>query len=349
MDFGPLLAAHPSFAKHSLVPLVAATKGLSGMFRCLVYPSELSWRRDGDGWLFLFTCVSKAQARRNDVVLRTLRAGPSDFAVRAPAFKNLRAKRVAIFGLGAIGAPTAIEMARNGCHELCLNDFDVIDPGNTVRWPLGMSAWGRLKLDAICAFIEREYAATRVILFPHRLGGAFPPEALPTTGKSEDVLSHALEGASLVIDTTAESGINWLLDERCREHSIPLITAHATPTLEAGVVACFFAGDGCRICLEHAWLDGAIPTPKGADAGENALRQPPGCAERTFAGANYDLSEISLQAARLAVDTLASDPQYQPGSCVHMLSFTDEHGQRVPPTWKAFPLRPHPKCQNHPA
>src|SRR6202043_3696948 len=111
--------------------------------------------------------------------------------------------------------------------------------------------------------------------------------------------------------------INWILNDACVERGLPLINAHATPTLAGGVAARFLPGQsgGCRMCLDHAWLDGSMPQPVGANAAEdNFLIQLPGCNGPTFSGANFDLNEISLEVVRLAVDTLSSSPSYPAGS-----------------------------------
>ncbi|MCA6115261.1 ThiF family adenylyltransferase [Bradyrhizobium sp. WSM 1738] len=86
-----------------------------------------------------------------------MRAGPSDLTSRAPQASALFNKKVCVIGTGAIGAPVAIDLARNGIKELRLLDSDIMEPGNSVRWPLGASAWGRSKVEALDAFIKSEF------------------------------------------------------------------------------------------------------------------------------------------------------------------------------------------------
>jgi len=105
------------------------------------YQSEIEWKESGTAWLFvLATGSSKAfkPDSRKPVelwVVRTYRAGPTDLAARAPAVYALRGKTIALIGIGALGAPLALELARNGAAELRLLEFDVVEPGNSVRWP----------------------------------------------------------------------------------------------------------------------------------------------------------------------------------------------------------------------
>jgi hypothetical protein len=74
---------------------------------------------------------------------------------------------------------------------------------------------------------------------------------------------------------------------------------------------------------------------------EAELIQPPGCAERTFTGAFFDLQELSLQAMRVVVGFFSNDRP--PFSVVYTLAFQDEDGVRVP-SWRKNKLTPHPQC-----
>lgn len=272
-------------------------------------------------------------------VLPTYRAGPQDIGFRVPALQALRSKRILVVGIGAVGAPTAVELARNGCGILHLLDHDVVEPGTTVRWPLGSSAWGASKLDALKAFLSDEYPATEVNVHPHHLGQvSFDQVDAPS---DDDVLDAILPYVDLVIDGSASHGVTTLLAERCRGRGLPLISLFATPNLEGGAVVLFGTEGGCPICLEYAWDGGQIGIPPGRDD-EDPLVQPPGCAERTFLGAGYDLQELSLQTIRLAVETLCSQPPV--ASLLQTLSFADEEGQRCPPRWCVEPLPKHPQC-----
>ncbi|MER9533874.1 hypothetical protein NKI89_29360 [Mesorhizobium sp. M0309] len=82
--------------------------------------------------------------------------------------------------------------------------------------------------------------------------------------------------------------------------------------------------------------------PPGQDAGDEALTQPAGCSERTFTGAAYDLQELSLQAVRLAIDTLSG--KADEGSVVQTLSFVDDERAPCPPSWRVDPLPIHRDC-----
>ena len=148
---------------HTIAPSV-----MVGLF-AVVHPIEIEFGQTGLGWVF-FQAFGKPSAfktrrKRPPLTITTLpvyRAGPGDIGHRVPAVQLLREKRVLVVGTGAIGAPVAIELARNGCGALHLIENDLVEPGNTVRWPLGASAWARPKLQVLKDFLGREYPSTEV-------------------------------------------------------------------------------------------------------------------------------------------------------------------------------------------
>ena len=322
-----------------------AVSSKRGQVHAFLYPTETQFQRQGESWLFIlaagkrtaFYPGKKESSPLEAFVIRTFRAGPSDLISRAPAVSGLSTKSVSVIGTGAVGAPLAIELARNGVKEIRLLDFDVVEPGNIVRWPLGSSAWGELKTKALADFIESEYPATKVSCTNHPLG-AFSPDG---NGDST-VLEAALGGVDLVIDGTASFGTTSLLQDEASARSLPLLVLYASPSVAGGVVALFAPEGGCPVCLECAWqdeLNTIVPPPGMFEEAE--LVQPPGCAERTFSGTFFDLQELPMQAMRVATGILASD---QPSSsAVYTLAFQEENGIRIP-SWRMVSLPVHPQC-----
>jgi hypothetical protein len=328
------------------MPPVNLGDGRSGQMAGIVYDSELQHGNMGLGWLFPFVfgpsrAFGKTPPRgvtRHVVLLKTLRAGAADMGARSPVVSQLRRARIAVIGVGALGAPVAVGLARSGCGSLNVLDQDIVEPGNAVRWPLGAQAWGFGKVHAIGGFIAANYPWTELTHILHRLGHAPESEEL----RDENVLPGILDGVQLVIDATASFGINGLLWDHCRRRGLPLITLFASPDLQGGVVARFSPRSGCPLCLEHAWHDGEISRPPGM--GSDVTIQPPGCAEATFTGADHDLQELSLEGIRMAVETLERADESLP-SVVHTLRLRDVSGRRVPPQWTSTPLPRHEKCQ----
>ncbi|MER9508801.1 ThiF family adenylyltransferase [Mesorhizobium sp. M0579] len=323
--------------------------GLKFDLCALVFPSELAFGETGLGWCFVmvFGHAHGFEPKKNKpakslciTALPVFRAGPGDIGWRVPGVAFLKEKRILVVGVGAVGAPVAIELARNGCRTLDLVEHDIVEPGNTIRWPLGADAWGQRKTDALQAFLARQYPATEVRSHSHFIGLA--GQSLRDPG-DDDILDSLIRDADLVIDGSASHGVTTLLDDRCRSAAVPFISMSATPTLEGGTVVRHVRESGCPNCLLHAWHKHEIEPPPGQDAGDEALTQPAGCSERTFTGADYDLQELSLQAVRLAIDTLSG--KADDGSVVQTLSFVDDERARCPPRWRVDPLPKHPDCR----
>ncbi|TGT04031.1 hypothetical protein EN856_36315, partial [Mesorhizobium sp. M8A.F.Ca.ET.213.01.1.1] len=91
------------------------------------------------------------------LIIPTYRAGATDIGDRVASVCIFKNKVIAIFGMGAIGAPVAIELALNGCSHLIVIDHDIVEPGNSIRWPLGATAWGMRKTTAVKQHVESEY------------------------------------------------------------------------------------------------------------------------------------------------------------------------------------------------
>ena len=273
--------------------------------------------------------------------LKVYRAGRDDLGYRVPALRTLRDKRVVVVGAGAIGSPVVVDLARNGCGRIDVVDHDEVEPGPTVRWALGTSVWGKAKTDGLHSFIAANYPGTEVCGHPHQIG------LNPISGPGDDaVLRPLVEAADLVVDCSASHSVTAYLADLARQAAVPLLTAHATPSVEGGEIVLHTCEGGCPTCLLHAKHDGAIGSPPGEGDGEDDIRQPAGCAERTFIGASYDLQELSLQTVRTAVEALGGE--VAKGSTVFTLSLADGDGNRIPPSWSRSSLPPHPQCNCRP-
>lgn len=314
----------------------------------IAYRAELAHGQTGLAWLFGMFSESKKHLKEakpgqkvgRPAILPTYRAGALDLGARVPAVGLLRDKRIAVIGLGAIGAPVALELARAGCGELHLIDHDTIEPGNGIRWPLGASAWGVKKAESLTTFIEREYPWTSVHARSHMVG-QFGNNVDPLQGDAS-ILQALLAQVDLVVDASTSSGVLNILGDYCRELDLPLISLYASPPVHGGEVVRFAPTSGCPTCRDIAADDATIPRAPGF--GELAsLQQPPGCAERTFTGASFDLQELSLQAVRMAIETLR-DPQSATHSLVQVLSLVDPQGQRTLPSWSQSVLPKSAAC-----
>lgn len=345
---GPYNFAHAVF-EHYPALLKERVMPIKNNLNChvigVIFPDELEYGRKRDAWVFLIRLRSPRNAkpyRATDYLIREARSGKSDLLSRAPELNALAQKKVAVFGLGCVGAPSAIELARSGIGELRLVDPDFVEAGTVVRWPFGITSAGSPKAEVLHEFVETQYPFTSVKSYVHRLGAAFG-------NKSSDfeILDEVLAGADLIYDATAEVGVRYFLAGLARKRAIPYVMAWATNGGWGGLIARFVPGQtkGCWSCLANARTSRTIPSPP-EKAGDQV--QPLGCAAPTFTGTAFDIAHVSLSAVRLAVATLCRGvegayPDFDWD--VGVLSLRKEDGTLVPPKWETFQLSRHLLCE----
>jgi len=322
------------------VPALNAKRFPYGLDLILVgFPEEHGHRQKGQGWILLVREKVQAKGSINRDRFRLLpvhRIGRSDFAVRVPVFESLQEKEVTVFGLGCVGAPIAIELAKGGIGNLFGVDHDTVDGASTARWPLGIAAAGRFKLAAIGDFIGSHYPYTSFDGVAYRVG------SIPQPGdkiRDSKILPEIFSNSDLVIDATAELGIQRLLSDFALEYDIPYVVAHSTNGGYGGQLVRLKKGTtGCLNCLRWHQVEGTIDEPPFL-AGD--WSQPAGCAAPTFVGSSWDLQEVSLAAVRIATTTLLGGDQ--PWD-VAILRLVDHEGRPCPPHWTTFSLPIHAKC-----
>jgi hypothetical protein len=313
-----------------------------------VQKTEVQHQIFGDAWIFSmvfrphdgksYNLKGQTKITSEKILVPTYRAGTTDLGFRVPAVKKLSDAKLALFGLGALGAPLAIELARNGIKHLTLIEHDTVEPGNTVRWPLGASSWGKAKLATLEKHINAEYLATKIDTLNLFIG----MPRLSQVDKNEAVIiDNIVANADIIVDAMASTAVTWLLADSCRKHKKAMLSLAATPSLKGGTVSCYHPNSGCPVCREWAYEDGLFQRALGADD-ETTLEQPVGCAERTFSGASYDLQELSLEAMRMIVDLLPEADAHNQ-SVVHTLALHDGN-KRIPPAWRINTLPYMSKC-----
>jgi molybdopterin/thiamine biosynthesis adenylyltransferase len=311
-------------------------------------PEESSWRELGESWLFILRLELRQKANKRALLqkhfIRTARASGSQMQARVPELSVLPSKKIAIIGLGCMGGPSAIEFARAGVGEVRLMDDDSVEPGTTVRWPLGFSAVGRAKADALQSFIESNFPYTKV------RGGVFRMGAVPGIGgTSLEEYEAFLENVDLIYDATAEEGINYLLSQLARDMQIPYLGLSTTWGGWGGRIWTIHPGTdaGCWYCLRK-WIDeGEIPVPPESPSGPISI---PGCGDPTFTGASFDTSMIPLMAVRIAVSMMSEGTAGgYPGPPWDVVNvrIRNEDGSLCLPQCQDFKLSVHPECPNH--
>ena len=312
----------------------------------VIFPEETAWRTAREGWLFVVRVAQNRHGFRpghswKTYFARAARAGANDMLARIPELCPLRKKKVALLGLGCVGAPSALEFARAGVGTLHIMDGDFVEPGTTVRWPVGITAAGKNKSKFLEELIRSDYPYTEVASWQHRIGSAVGDQE-----PDAKVLSDFLAGVDLVFDASAELGVTYALADLARELVVPFVAISSTPGGWGGRVARIVPSrtPGCWMCLQQALLDERIAPPPFNPA---EAVQPEGCAAPTFTGASFDVQEISLAGVRLAISTLCgADASGYPDVDwdVAVLTIRDGAGLKMP-SWKTYTLERHPLCQ----
>lgn len=307
----------------------------------VVFPEEVRQNEYEDTWVFGVRVRRRSAGgvQEGSYVVRGERLTSEDFGARIPRLGPLTEATAAVAGLGAVGAPLALELARNQLSELRLLEHDVIEAAQTVRYPFGMAAVGYGKLTTVAQFIGANYPFTAVTRFDHQLGQT----GFYRHGRSEDEFSlveRFVDGVDLVIDATAEIGVQQLHADVAGDAGLPQLYVSATEGARGGQIGLIIPGQGgCWYCWKLWASDGVIPLPPRDESG---TVQPRGCASPTFTGASFDLLPIVAQAARVAADALLPARANALASTVWVCNVPADG--RAAPAWSSQAIELHPGC-----
>lgn len=228
------------------------------------------------------------------------------------------------------------ELARAQLGDLRILDFDLVEVGTTVRWPYGLAAVAAPKPEFLQQVLGREYPFTRVTAFNRMLG-----QVRHGPGETDfDVLARMLDGADVLIDASAEVGVQQFVGSLADERRLPQVYVWATEGARGGGVARVVPGfTGCWHCLQLAFDRGCSDLPPREEMGPV---QPRGCASRTFTGAGYDLLPIAMQAVRVVVATLVAERREDEDD-IFVASLPDRVSPS-PPAWHTSPLETQFEC-----
>lgn len=308
---------------------MASKKGFSAAG--LLINEEIDHRKYDESWLFLIAYKSPSGIRR--MVLRGLRASDKELKQRVPELAPLANKKIAIIGLGSVGSPIAIHLAKAGASELFLVDNDIVEPGNTVRWALGMHAVGMDKATALIRYLNDCYPLTQTGGFKYKVGSVKKPDI-------HETFINRLKEMDLVIDATASIGVNQYLAHLCQVNKVPYHWCSTTEGGWGGIIG-RIQPDVTQGCWSGYFrkLDKEFDLPVKLDTGNIV---PAGCFTPTFTGAGIDCEQIGLFSARLAISTLCEGEEnaYPVFDWdIGIVNFRDiELSTAIAPSWKTYQL-----------
>lgn len=153
--------------------------------------------------------------------------------VGGPGQQRLKAARVALIGLGGVGAPAALYLAAAGVGHLRLIDDDTVALSNLQRQIVFDTAdLDRSKVEAGAATLGALNPHVRIEPVAERL--------------SEANAARLVEGCDLVIDGTDDFATRFTVNAACLRAGVPLISgALGRWSGQVGV----FSGRPCYACL----------------------------------------------------------------------------------------------------
>ena len=205
----------------------------------------------------------------------------------------LEQKSVVCFGLGAIGAPLALALAREGVGSFVLCDPDTLRPGNVVRHALDLLSVGQPKAEAVEAALARINPSVETATETYHLS-------------DPGVIAAKLAGASLVVAAIGEDLKEELISEVLvgADEPPPLLLVRSLHGGDAFRVALLRPRvDACLTCLaeyraerHRDWI--AVPADDRPDVFDI------GCATPARPGAGLTSQQAALFAAARALEVL---------------------------------------------
>ena len=161
---------------------------------------------------------------------------------------RLQTQRVLIVGLGGLGSPVALYLAKAGLAEIRLADFDTVSLSNLPRQVLyGPQDIGRPKAEALAEALSELAPETRFVA--------------ATEKADAQTLTAWVETADLVLDCTDQFFTRQAINRACQQAQKPLVCASALQwSGQLMVIDPAQPDSGCYACL----FDPASPPVEAA-------------------------------------------------------------------------------------
>ena len=218
------------------------------------------------------------------------------FFGRGSFSENIKSKRIALVGLGAIGSMVASSLAHTGITKIGLWDSDRVEPGNICRSAYSIRDFGESKVNAIASIIKSinpfiEIVQEHGYWLIHRANqiefrnGSFYANV---NYNSQEDAAKELEGYDLIIDCTGSNEMLHFLSYAATDTDIisMCITNHANELL------CISNKDGNPFEIRKAYLSRIEQDTK------KFYIEGSGCYSPTFLANNCDIASLVNLALR---------------------------------------------------
>ncbi len=342
-------AVHPEIDRIGWFPLERSVTGKAASFGqhlqlvLVRVPEEVGRRNPGEGWALLLRS-RRSQTDRPDApaAMKVHYAGREDLYRRAPSLAGMIDKKIVVVGGGGLGSEVILGLAKALPGRLTVVDGDVTDAATAVRGTGGSRFANLTKVQALMqmAYETQPYTELRPIAL--KVGTA---DSEGDAAALYEQLMMALGEADLVIDCTADIGVQNFLASTLRAAHKPYLQAEATKGVWAALIALYPpAAVVCWDCVQRHLctpaLAAALPAEPSGDV------PTPGCLEPTYTGTGYDLAAIAAQVVRTAVSYLTAPDAARVGGVV-TVTLRDDQGRDILPQWSSHDLAPHPDCASH--
>lgn len=230
-----------------------------------------------------------APARKADLLRRT-----------AHLSKHLGSKKVAVFGVGALGGSVAILLAKAGLGEIRIIDSDIVKPTNVIRHVAELSDVGFPKTLCVTHKILRHNPDCHVITFPESW--------------QEQELEKITNEVDLVIDTTASVAFSLWLNQLIVRRNGAILYAAAYRRAAVGRLVLYRNDhqpcDPCLACYllnEEKWGERNYPI---IPPDPTTTFEEEGCASVTEEADAIHVEMVANQCAKMAIQILMQQDMF---------------------------------------
>lgn len=263
----------------------------------------------------------KPAQRRPFVIFRSMELSEEKHFKRVSELKPLKDKHVVIVGVGAIGSPIALELAKAGVGKLTFVDPDGVDVGNVIRHICDLRYVGLTKVESVELVIR---SSNPYVEFGEHV------EKLWGYNAEDEEVARCIEGADLVVCAVGHTPTERYIDRIAREVGTPVVYTFSTAGAWSGRVFRVIPKEtGCYICHSFEIAEGSVPGLTAPDEDLEFYDQ--GCASPSVPGSGVDTGILSNLAARLSIQTLLADQPnaYQPTDVDHIVWYSQGKSRQL--------------------